>query len=565
MNQGNDRGRVRGRGRGRGGGGGNRGRGRGGFGFNANQAQAIASPSPIVTPLGESSTNTNHSPPPFPFPSRGRGGRGRGRGGLPKKDHSTVSFDYHALTSEALGFTPLPKTPFIPTPLYTPNPKREGNFSANAYGRGGGGSWSGYGTPTRGGSGYGTPTGGGSGYGTPTRGRGGFMRGGFGDQGGYSSPRGGGGGMDLSSRPLLVPVTFVKATIGGLDATVGVLPKPVESVRFSVEEEDDELVIRSTVVGVEGLSMASISDQDSELEEIVFAPTTAHNLQAKTLSPLITRLSATIPSNLPSPLSNLPSPQLFPSTTMDTDDDSPIEFTLPVTLASLLPELELLKDASIGIGRTREEEVAPPLVCLEENEIEGELIVPTINLELNPTVLESNPQLLYTTTTLLDSITTTPLEPTPPLLEPKPPKPPQPKSKPAPKLTKAQKREGKKARKKGVTHSRSGNKHLAFDNPPDDDDSYLIEEDEVVAREGDSDLDWGESGPPLPLPLGASKKSESNRQKRTRERIERLDEEKLERISRSTRMVVDGEVSRSERRRTRDQEAVEDYINNLKR
>lgn len=119
------------------------------------------------------------------------------------------------------------------------------------------------------------------------------------------------------------------------------------------------------------------------------------------------------------------------------------------------------------------------------------------------------------------------------------------------KLTKSQKRalnrEGKKARKAGKTHSRSGNLHLAGDASSDEDqaegeemfsamggqiEDVRMDEEMGSPRMGDSDLDWGENGPGG---QGDAKKApgkgKNRKERRKAERADAREVERMERLS----------------------------------
>ncbi|KAI5478656.1 R3H domain containing protein [Pseudohyphozyma bogoriensis] len=130
----------------------------------------------------------------------------------------------------------------------------------------------------------------------------------------------------------------------------------------------------------------------------------------------------------------------------------------------------------------------------------------------------------------------------------------QPQATKPPKLTASQKRkakaEGRKARKNGTTHARSGNRHLAFgrglsDEEEDGEMDEMMEELVLEPREGDSDLDWGDAGPPPAKIVGGggggagAGGKENKKQKRKRERAEQREKEKMERLSLGERNVVE--------------------------
>ncbi|KAM0791837.1 hypothetical protein ACM66B_004095 [Microbotryomycetes sp. NB124-2] len=186
----------------------------------------------------------------------------------------------------------------------------------------------------------------------------------------------------------------------------------------------------------------------------------------------------------------------------------------------------------------------------------------------------------------------------------------------APKLSKSQKtalkKAGKKARKQGKTHSRSGNRHLIVSDDDEDelegegeaggrvlgqendedqdlnegramfdrmkqdgvmnvDSDYDEDEDDVgggplqdesqmrIPRQGDSDLEWGSDGPPpVTKRLTAQEKKNERRQQRSDQR--ELD--RMERLSRGARIKVERQVSqRSEDKKK--QVAVDDYVKNV--
>lgn len=148
----------------------------------------------------------------------------------------------------------------------------------------------------------------------------------------------------------------------------------------------------------------------------------------------------------------------------------------------------------------------------------------------------------------------------PPSLTP-PPTPPAPKQVftkvPPPKLSKSQKKAakaaGKKARKNGTTHARSGNRHLFVAAPFGDESESEEDMEDVRAGEamlavlceagmedlgmggeseprvGDSDLEWGQNGP------GKEERREvggrGRKERRKREREEKREEERMERLS----------------------------------
>lgn len=171
-----------------------------------------------------------------------------------------------------------------------------------------------------------------------------------------------------------------------------------------------------------------------------------------------------------------------------------------------------------------------------------------------------------------------------PTLAPKP-KQSKPIAVPPPKLSKSQKaalkKAGKKARKAGKGHARSGNRHLFIEAPAgysddkddleddqagremfekmgavdlsDDEPAAQGQEEEGEARVGDSDLEWGSGGPGEESEdeaMGASRPSGKERKlARRQQREEQRQAEKMERLTMQARSQVDramGEVAVSE-------------------
>ncbi|KAK4048979.1 squalene synthetase-like protein [Microbotryomycetes sp. JL221] len=201
---------------------------------------------------------------------------------------------------------------------------------------------------------------------------------------------------------------------------------------------------------------------------------------------------------------------------------------------------------------------------------------------------------------------------------------------PMPKLTKAQKtalkKQGKKARKKGQAHARSGNRHLLAESESDDDDddddddadnqtqelvddvadfedgqalfdrmksagvmnvdSDYDDEEEIanqdesqtcLPRQGDSDLEWGSDGPPAVSTNNKNNAKLTGRDKkrmRREQRLEQREQDRMTRLSLDARLEVEHELNleqQEERIRPRQQrksdikrqQAMDDYVKNL--
>jgi hypothetical protein len=108
-----------------------------------------------------------------------------------------------------------------------------------------------------------------------------------------------------------------------------------------------------------------------------------------------------------------------------------------------------------------------------------------------------------------------------------------------PKLSGAQKRalnrEGKKARKNGTTHTRSGNQHLLVDQELTFASTVSIEggnEEESAPRLDDSDLEWGDNGPVEEERKGGNGKKGRMGIRRAERKFEREQSREVERMER---------------------------------
>lgn len=456
----------------------------------------------------------------------------------------------------------------------------------------------------------------------------GAMRGGIGGLGfnnpiagdGYNSPFSGGSNSGNSPgfiRTLLVPVKFVKATalpsglggdtsdeeedddgeeeeedaivLGDLEDQVmeGALIEVVRDLALQDIEDDDErdqimdevqaqLIVQdvqpsfisstdpSPVAPSSNsfslppnfvLGLTNDADSDSEEEQIVFTPQVA-------VSPKITVMKPVAILRSPPAVLSIPhQPYLFP-----TQVDS-----IPSPLTAILHPPSPISETKFTFVSPIRPVVVPMVVpviieeeILAEEEEEIETPVPFVN---NSTSFNIEPPTLSEDSDSEDDNEVGNTSKAQYTLAPK---------LKLPRLTSSQKRaakaQGKKARKNGTTHARSGNQHLfqvRNNDASDEEDEAMIDEDAdgegakmlkrmgmdaedidlstefgldtTNPREGDSDLDWGDNGPggKPSYSRGPTAPSGSNRkQRRKLERAERKEVERMERLSIGAREEV---------------------------
>ncbi|KAK4702219.1 hypothetical protein P7C70_g4007, partial [Phenoliferia sp. Uapishka_3] len=412
-----------------------------------------------------------------------------------------------------------------------------------------------------------------------------------------------GGAYGGAARPLLVPVKFVKAQ--ALPAGLG-----GDDDKKKVVVGDMELQVKAGVV------LPDEEPMEETAPEATFAPQapvqqpcsrTRSPVSAPSMAP-----STPVPSKAPTPPKSLPFqlPQGFvlgltprsPPQAVASDSDSESEdivFSPPghnlsktTTAPSIIPKVET---------RPPSPTTSPPSPDLRPTLLSS---FPSPVMAL-PTAHSSPPFRALSSVSLLPTITAAKL----------PPKAIQ-KVAPALKLSKNQKKAlakaGKKARKNGKEHARSGNKHLFVAAPVSEDEDELEDEDDIKAgdammdrilgsgveemdlgsdsasdeekpREGDSDLEWGDGGAPPPRILQgkgkvADGRGTNRKERRKAERAEKKENERIERLSMSAReevaLALGGKVvreSRSEivvevkgKRKSKADLAAEDYAANVR-
>ncbi|KAM0747075.1 hypothetical protein T439DRAFT_105557 [Meredithblackwellia eburnea MCA 4105] len=555
---------------------------------------------------------------------RGGWGRGRGRGGA-MLDQSAVALDYNQLDMmdpSQLGFTPSPSYSYTPRssaptpPNYNTNHNHNNTRNNNNNSNNGSPSGSGYNTPRRG-----LARGRGGGDLVPRGGRGGGVR------GGANQPRGGGLGFhtappaphqswgdggrgygDTGPRPLLVPVKFVKAQ-GITSATSDLEGDPVPG-----ELADKVPATSSLVVDEEHTLEPDFGTAEVEAETS-FSKEPASSWAVDTTpsqSPANTTARSTVQIPKGFVLGLTPNP---PARTEVISDDEDEQIVYPPT-------------ANQTTTSVPEQSPSDPLSpCSAPPSSRGAITTPS-SPTLDPTILSSLPSQIS-----LPGLPTAPGSPIRPLssmaslskalFEPlssiQTPTASSLKKKPQPKLTKGQKKAlkaaGKKARKAGKQHARSGNRHLFVAGDDDDEDdsgedeeideqdmkdgdemlsrilgvetmtldegSEEEEEDgteqELKAREGDSDLDWGEQGPPPGPPSRKAKKDKRNAQRaesRESERLDRISVDQREQvvaalggrvtsITREEEIVVRVSGKGKGKKKTAAELALEDYEQNV--
>lgn len=516
------------------------------------------------------------------------------------QNFSEVALDYSALSEAALGTflvgsVPLQpvglrvgrETGFNPSPVpTTPHAKpafphqSQGSYTPNLYSNypptppNGGSNSSGYNTPkqglgARGGrAGFQGARGGGRGsYGLGGAAVRGGMAGGLGFH--AASPgrgRGRGGpvvGMGQGAfRPLLVPVTFVKASglTPALDGdkeeeqTLAELPQDEEPTPGELEDKVMEGQLVDVVRDLDSVDIDAGDPDDSAMD---VEDTTVTEDEGRVVD---------VPHGIVQDL----------KTNQDDDgdessgDDEQIVFHPQAEPASAAP-------ASVAQPPS-----SPPLFMIDTEPSPVQLAsAPTStskSLPLGAPTPPSKPALASSTSLPAPVATSIPatgssiptVNPEPKLKQAKP------TAIPPPKLTKSQKaalkKAGKKARKAGKAHARSGNRHLFVEAPAgysdDEDDleddqagremfekmgavdlsdeepAVQGQEEEGEARVGDSDLEWGSGGPGEEsedeATQGASRLSgKAKKLARRQQREERREAEKMERLTMQARSQVD--------------------------
>ncbi|SCV73428.1 BQ2448_7354 [Microbotryum intermedium] len=519
----------------------------------------------------------------------GRGcGRGGGGGGASssrrlqsREDMSELSFDYSSLTEEVLGYNlspsfPIPKLSTCqPYPPPTPpnghsgysTPKRGVGSSASVGTRGGG--------PSRGGSHHQNPS--------SFRGRGGAGGLGFHDiastwTGFRPSTRGRGGIVGFTPgghRPLLVPVTFVAAS--------GLTPKMQGD--FDVDKapgELDEKVVQSNLV--ESVRDLDIDDESSpEDDESIYESDAQVDIELEVEERIVVEAEkavVVIQGEESEGQEMEAAPTFVIDSTPSRVDGSMIE-------QPEAPPLVVLSNVVLGLsnnGKPSRDNDDSDSEDDDEDDV-GEQIVfnPTASPSSNP--LPRPPSAPWAAREEV-SPTAVHEAAAAPTAQPN-----RTNKGPAPKLTKAQKRAGKKARRAGRLHARSGNQHLFVEAEGSDDDQAIDEEDarqghetfarlELIddnngmqleedgedgdddgeeapkARIGDSDLEWGSDGPPekeVRSCAGIGSKSKKETQKR--QRREQRELEKMQRLASGARSHVERLLGGNR--------AMDDYARNL--
>ncbi|SCZ95237.1 BZ3500_MvSof-1268-A1-R1_Chr11-2g03375 [Microbotryum saponariae] len=493
-------------------------------------------------------------------------GRGRGGGGASssrrlqsREDMSELSFDYSSLTEEVLGYNLSPSFP-------APKVSTRQNFPPPTPPNGG---HSGYHTPKRGVGCSGARDGGPSRRETnhhqnpisSFRGRGGAA--GLGSHnitttsiGFRPSIRGRGGIVGFTPgghRPLLVPVTFVAASgltpkmQGDLDVdeVPGELEEKVveghlvESVRdldqrdesspedeesTSESDEQDEVGVDVTerIVVKEKETTLVAGGEVSEIEEMEAAPSFVIDLTASRVEDCSVPPPLVVPSDFVLGVSSNTAANRE-QVDSDSDDDEEIEQIV------FNPTASTSSNPSSSAPRAARAEVSPPTITKEA------------------------------------------------VAAPEPMVQPRTKKAPAPKLTKAQKRAGKKARRAGRLHVRSGNQHLLVEAESSDEDEQAVDEEDArqgremfarlelngdaeamqveegggnegedkgeeapKPRVGDSDLEWGSDGPPgMETRSSAGIRPKAKKELQKRQRREQRELEKMQRLASGARSHVE--------------------------
>lgn len=309
-------------------------------------------------------------------------------------------------------------------------------------------------------------------------------------------------------RPFLVPVAFVKAS--ALPIELGLAGDDEPAMNEEAGELNDQIMNGGLIEIVRELELETSSEEEEEeMEEMVDDSILGNGNQDTSIDFNQLFVSDTTPS--------LPSEVLSISTTTST-------FVLGLNTP--------VHDSSMDSDSDSEEIVfvpsRPPIAVIPKSTpifTAPVALVPAPIVELIP---------------VLESLSASPPDsPTEPIVRPKP-------------LNKNQKRqlkkEGKKARKSGKTHSRSGNQHLFADAPPDSSDEddtgmevgdgiELVTGLESKAREGDSDLDWGDAPPP-PESAPLRPRATNRKERRKLERAQAQEAARVERLSSGTRHQV---------------------------
>lgn len=396
------------------------------------------------------------------------------------------------------------------------------------------------------------------------------MAGGLGFQ--AASPGGGRGrgrggpvvGMGQGAfRPLLVPVTFVKAsgltpTLDGDKEKQQTPAEPLQDDEPTPGELEDKVMEGELVEVVRDLDLVDIHAGQQEQED------SAMDVEETTVTedePQVVKVPASIVQDLKTDQANEYDDE-------SSGDDEEIVFhpKSGPTIAAPAP--------------TVERPSSPPLFIIDTE---------PSPVQLAPATTSHSTSLPLGTPAPAPKSTPSPSLPPPvavsipatasssvPASAPKP-KPSKPTAVPPPKLSKSQKaalkKAGKKARKAGKAHARSGNRHLFVEAPAgysDDEDDLeddqagremfekmgavdlsdeepavqgQEEEGEGEARVGDSDLEWGSGGPGEESEdevAGASRLSgKAKKLARRQQREEQKELEKMERLTMQARSQVD--------------------------
>ncbi|GAA5936265.1 uncharacterized protein JCM15063_002763 [Sporobolomyces koalae] len=534
---------------------------------------------------------------------RGRGGRGGGRGGrggaaAVKQDHSMVEFNYSELTDARLGFDPIP--PSFPSPVFPASPAASGTSTPNRGGRGRG----------RGrGNDFASPRGAasssrGAGAFSPvfnTRGRGGglgargqasaspmSLRG----RGGIAAGRGGtfvgAKGYQASSargasNPLLVPVTFVKATNPGFGTVGGKddeddkenVPTPLDP--RSISGQDHQETSQEGSALVESIRQMELEDtpafsrvppaekvSDSVAVEAPLPSTTSSSEEPHSVDKSAGGHPGIGAANYPTVE---PLPHASPSALQEVQDgndgerdgededqeqDGPPLFEISVERSTVMiddsvapptiPSIMNREEHTSSSDSDGEQIVYPPRGRAQFDPVLAPVpSLPPASNAKPPTISLNIRSASSFSTSTTSQLETTPYRPSGPKLS-----------------KKQQKRASKAARKKGKEHARSGNlqggsrggRRLVEDDDylegeemlarmgmgasadPDDmldlsesdDDTVLDEEGHVEGhpRLNDSDVEWGTADPP-PIKRGKAKRNAQRQQRQDQQQAEKLE------------------------------------------
>ncbi|KAK4046936.1 squalene synthetase-like protein [Microbotryomycetes sp. JL201] len=357
------------------------------------------------------------------------------------------------------------------------------------------------------------------------------------------------GGKSYSHRPLLVPVAFVKASelTPSLDADL----KHIDDDKEEPGELEDKLLEGQLVNDVNGLALndeMAISEEEAQpsfvIDTVGETPHSPHKAEEGT------------------PIVMLGNDSRKPTSDSSDDDDEEIVFR-------------------------------------PQSQARASVVVQDAIVSTNSAIIES-----HTMTATVQPVEAEGAAESDELTLPRPDKTrPNAKLGPAPKLSKSQKaalkKAGKKARKQGKTHVRSGNQHLIVSDDSEDETGHVLgqtnndsdldegramfdrmkqdgvmnvdsdlsagdgDESQVrIPRQGDSDLDWGSDGPPS-TSLGAKTQRLSGQEKkaeRRKQRSEQRERDRLDRLSQNARAHVNQATRRSDEKK---QVAIDDYVKNV--